>query len=73
MANYKIKASSHRAECLCSTPADYRSKMDRKEEGLDNSAKEAGQRAKGIEEMISYALGHRVRIEILAFLTLIHR
>lgn len=47
--------------------------MDRKEEGLDNSAKEAGQRAKGIEEMISYALGHRVRIEILAFLTLIHR
>lgn len=42
--------------------------MDRKGRGLDTSAKETGRRAKGIEEMISYALGHRVRIEILAFL-----
>lgn len=35
---------------------------------MDTSVKGTGQRAKGIEEMLSYALGHRVRIEILAFL-----
>jgi DNA-binding transcriptional ArsR family regulator len=42
--------------------------VDRKEETLGSSAKRAGPRAKGIEEMISYALANRVRIEILAFL-----
>lgn len=35
---------------------------------MRSSAKRTSPRAKGIEEMISYALAHRVRIEILAFL-----
>ena len=35
---------------------------------MGSSAKKAGPRGKGIEEMISYALANRVRIEILAFL-----
>ena len=34
----------------------------------DGKAKAKGQRGKGIEEVVSYALGHRIRIEILALL-----
>jgi DNA-binding transcriptional ArsR family regulator len=47
---------------------EYLREIDERKEALDTSAKGAPQRAKGIEEMISYALAHRVRIEILAFL-----
>ncbi len=36
--------------------------------GPSTKAKAKGQRSKSIEEIVSYALGHRIRIEILALL-----
>jgi DNA-binding transcriptional ArsR family regulator len=50
-------------------PTEWRGQIEQKEGHVKTSTGRTGQRGKSIEEVVSYAVGHRIRVQVLVILS----